>query len=46
LYGVHADDWATIAVAGAVMIALAGMASAVPAMRALRLSPAHALRVD
>jgi len=44
LAGVAARDAATFAVAGGVMLAVAGASSALPARRAARLDPATALR--
>jgi hypothetical protein len=46
LYGVRAGDWPTVACAAVVMLAIALVATVLPATRALRLSPTDALRVE
>lgn len=46
LYGVRAGDWPTLLSAGCVVFAVTVVATAVPAARALRLSPTDALRVE
>lgn len=46
LYGVRPSDPATFAVAGAVLAAVALLASLLPALRASRMAPAAALRQD
>jgi putative ABC transport system permease protein len=46
LYGVRPSDPATFAMAGAVLVAVALLASLLPALRAARAAPAAALRQD
>ncbi len=46
LYGVRPGDWEAVLAASVLMLAVAVASAAIPARRALRLSPALALRVD
>ena len=46
LYGIRADDWSTPVAAAAAMLAVTALASLVPAIRAIRMAPSTALRVD
>jgi predicted lysophospholipase L1 biosynthesis ABC-type transport system permease subunit len=46
IYGVQADDPATFAGAGVLLMAVALTASVIPALRVTRLDPARALRVE
>ena len=46
LYGVDATDAGTLALVGAVLAAVAAGATVVPAVRAGRVSPLQALRVE
>ena len=46
LYGVSAQDVLTLAVVGGVLLLVAGLASWIPAWRAVRIDPVTALRVE
>jgi predicted permease len=45
-YGVEAGDWTSVAAAAVLTLAIAGVASAIPTRRAVRLDPSIALRMD
>jgi putative ABC transport system permease protein len=46
LYGIRADDWSTPVAAAVAMLAVTAVASLVPAIRAIRLAPSTALRLE
>jgi ABC-type antimicrobial peptide transport system permease subunit len=46
LYGVSPVDVPTYALAGLLVLAVAGMTALIPARRAARITPLHALRAD
>jgi len=46
VFGIQTADWALIALVAAALILLAGLASAAPAWRVLRLDPAEALKAS
>jgi len=46
VYGIRVEDWLGVAAVSLAMVAVSLMSAAIPARRALRLSPTTALRVD